>query len=1077
MYIKDMSSNGPATDTKDPPPNALLPSSSLPFGKYLPLSSISGPTYLTTQTLVQQVAYLLSDKLFTYSPESFYLDVAASGWSDANEQNANGYTTALHKMQIREGAGSIALGYMFSKDFNLKRRHIPQGIVTSSSALRFLQPALDQLSLLYAVSNPLVAHIAAVDYDGSNGGALVTDYVSAMRTADEIGFGLVASQSAHEAQHMALFSTLLARCLPVFHIYDGIRTGRDTTRVIDVLDQSGLRNTYWSVLDSMFAEHNHLSNEGKALRTLKALNDELGTDYRPFEYFGHEEPEAVLVAFGSVESAIASPLATNAAISGTKIGFISVRLYRPFLEDEFIKAIPKSVKTVAVLGQVYDISDVEESGVHSPLFEDVLAALTYARTTSTAPALREIKYARSESWTPEKLWKLFDLALGNSGTASLTSTSDTKTQQYVFWNLDDSSTSSASGYLAQALAKDSSQNVSFNAIQDNLIQGGIRRTDLRKSQKTETSTYPITSADAIVIDDVKILENIDVLSSVRDGARVILSLPSVKDEDVEKKLPASFRLTLARHGIELYLVDSSRTTIGNEIPDFDSLTIQTAFLRVVLSRTEEIGLQKLAAVSSNLETLQKVSADLEKTLRQVEIPKEWSEIEYEKHDHILPTAISANSFTTFDKTEEEPPSQLRTWQTSAKALLFKEAYHTEAALRPEIPQKSYTIHVKENRRLTPLTYDRNIFHIEFDIGTSGLKYDIGEALGIHAENFHEHVMEFIKWYELNPDDIIELASRENPSTVFETRTIYQTLKQNLDIFGRPPKKFYESLAEFATDANDKKNLLTIAGPEGFKEFTRRAEVDTITYVDVLQEFPSARPSFHDLARLITPLKRREYSIASCQAVTPTSIALMVVVVNWTDPRGRDRFGHATQYLSLLAPGSPVTVSVKPSVMKLPPLSTQPLILAGLGTGLAPFRAFVQHRALEKSQGKPIGPVLLYMGSRHQREEYCYGEEWEAYARAGVITLLGRAFSRDQPQKIYIQDRMRQTIGDIVDAYVKEPGCFYLCGPTWPVPDVTQVLEEALEKGVKEAGGKWKKGDGSREIMKLKDEGRYVLEVY
>ena len=224
------------------------------------------------------------------------------------------------------------------------------------------------------------------------------------------------------------------------------------------------------------------------------------------------------------------------------------------------------------------------------------------------------------------------------------------------------------------------------------------------------------------------------------------------------------------------------------------------------------------------------------------------------------------------------------------------------------------------------------------------------------------------------------------------------------------------------------------------------------------------------------MKRREYSIASCQAVTPNSVALMVVVVNWVDSKGRDRFGQATKYLSSLKPGDPVTVSVKPSVMKLPPKSAQPLIMAGLGTGLAPFRAFCQHRAMEKAQGKDIGSVLLYMGSRHQREEYCYGEEWEAYQAAGVITLLGRAFSRDQPHKIYIQDRMRETIGDIVQAYIKEEGAFYLCGPTWPVPDVTKVLEEAIERG-REWGEKGRKVDGRKEIEKLKDVGRYVLEVY
>ncbi|TKA75482.1 Sulfite reductase [NADPH] flavoprotein component, partial [Cryomyces minteri] len=239
-------------------------------------------------------------------------------------------------------------------------------------------------------------------------------------------------------------------------------------------------------------------------------------------------------------------------------------------------------------------------------------------------------------------------------------------------------------------------------------------------------------------------------------------------------------------------------------------------------------------------------------------------------------------------------------------------------------------------------------------------------------------------------------------------------------------------------------------------------------------FPSAHPSFHEIVRIVSPMKRREYSIASSQKVTPNSVSLLVVTVDWVDPKGRDRFGQATRYLNGLHLGAPVTVSVKPSVMKLPQKSTAPLIMAGLGTGLAPFRAFVQERAWQKQQGIPIGSVLLYMGSRHQREEYLYGEEWEAYQDAGIITLLGRAFSRDQKQKIYIQDRMRETLADIRKAYLHEEGAFYLCGSTWPVPDVTNVLEEAIEVDAKAAG---KKVDPRKEIDRLKDELRYVLEVY
>ena len=91
-----------------------------------------------------------------------------------------------------------------------------------------------------------------------------------------------------------------------------------------------------------------------------------------------------------------------------------------------------------------------------------------------------------------------------------------------------------------------------------------------------------------------------------------------------------------------------------------------------------------------------------------------------------------------------------------------------------------------------------------------------------------------------------------------------------------------------------------------------------------------------------------------------------------------------------------------------------------------------------------------------------------------MTLVGAAFSRDQPQKIYIQDRMRETLPEIRQAYLREEGAFYLCGPTWPVPDVTAVLEEGIEI---EAAAEGKKKDGHKEIEKLKEEGRYVLEVY
>ncbi|KAL5336682.1 hypothetical protein BJX70DRAFT_372235 [Aspergillus crustosus] len=1035
------------------------------------LSTLGGPTYVTAQTLIQQVAYALSDKIFSYSPETFDLDAALREWASKKEVNANGEAPGVQTLETRQGAGNIALGYLFSQDFDLKKRHVPQGIVASSATLPYLRAALEQLSLLYSVASPVAAHVAAVDYAGEDG--LVSDYVSALALAEELGLGLVSSASVHESQHMALLTTLLASVLPSIHIYDGVRVGRDNTRVIDTLDQAGLGRAYETIRKTLDDQRSrHLDNEGKLLELIRSLNGELGTDYGAFEYHGHAEATSVLVAFGTIEASLTAQVARSLAKDGVRVGVVNVRVYRPFLEEEFLKALPQSVRTVGVLGQVINEQTVQEQGIRSTLYEDVFAALTFATDREQAPSVVDIKYARSQRWDLISIAASFQLVsdkpiVQSSEPLQILDTS--AVQEFTFWDVDSSASDNAATLLSQALAADSASNVTTSKVFDNVIQGGVVRVDIRKSSKTLDAPYPVAAADTSYVGDIKLLGEIDVLASLKNNGKLILNVSGVKEDELEKKLPSVFKQAVAERGIALHLLDPSAV----EDAALEPLALQVAFLSVALPSLQEYATKKLATFPGNAESLDKVSKDLEKVLRQLEVSEAWKTPEEGAEAPLLAKDLTPNSFVPFDKEDTEPATFLKDWQTVAKGLAFKEAYSAQNALRPDLPTKTFTVHVKENRRLTPTTYDRNIFHIEFDLGDSGLTYDIGEALGVHCENDPEEVLQFIKFYGLNADDVVEVPSREDPA-VLENRTVYQALMQNLDIFGRPPKRFYEALAEFASDQKEKTDLLTLGGPDGAVEFKRRAEVDTITYADILLEYPSAHPDFHDLIRLVSPMKRREYSIASCQKVTPTTVALMIVVVNWTDPRGRDRFGISTRYLYRLQPGTPITVSVKSSVMKLPPKSTQPIIMAGLGTGLAPFRAFVQHRALEKAQGKEIGAVLLYMGSRHQREEYCYGEEWEAYQEAGVITLLGRAFSRDQPQKIYIQDRMRQTIPEIVQAYIREEGSFYLCGPTWPVPDVTAVLEEAIALEAKNTG---KKVETRKEIEKLKDEERYVLEVY
>ncbi|KAI9791020.1 MAG: hypothetical protein M1816_004587 [Peltula sp. TS41687] len=1060
------------------------PSSSLPFGRHIPFTAISGPTYVTAQVLIQHTAYALSDRIFTYSPDTCDLDVAVRHWSLQGAHNAYGFVTGVSSMQIRPGAGSIALGYVCSKDFNPEKRHLPQSLIGSTSSLRYLRATLSQLFTLHHVGNPIVVHVAAVDYAAGAANSLVSDYSAALSIAEELGLGMVCSTSAHESQHMALFSTLLSNLVPTIHIYDGVTTGRQTTRVIDGLNVKGLYATYTSVLEEVKSAQEKAENQERRLRhLLRAFNGELGTAYELFEYHGHESPEHVLVVFGTVESSLSVSVAKKLAKAGRKVGVLNVRVYRPFAEEDFLDALPLSVRNIAVLGQVYNQREVDDASTHSTLYDDVLAAVTFSNRRLFRPSVVDVKYAREQVWTPvaleavfwglgRKLTTIFQLITEfEAQTAEVSQTSvAATTQRYIFWDVDESLSVNAPSMIGELLARDSSRNISLRAVHDDVTHGGVKRTDIRSSKKSVENASSVEEADVVYVGNLDLFKDINVVRSVKPSGTLLVQAPDLKDEDLEKKFSAADRKAIAEKGIKLHILSPPANTETNHHIYITVL----AFLKLARPDLLETGLAKVTKINGEDNISERILTSLSDCIRETPVPQSWTAIELDEEEKpALPTDIKATSFTSFDKQEPQHPSLLRTWHSIAKTIAFKEAYGTKPALRPDLAAKTWTVYVKENRRLTPITYDRNIFHIEFDLGTSGLKYEIGEALGIHGENDETEVNEFIKFYGLQPEEIVEVPSREDPD-VLEARTVYQSLMQNVDIFGRPPKKFYEALAEFADDENEKKELLTMAGPEGATEFKRRAEVDTITYADILLEFPSAHPSFHDIVKIVSPMKRREYSIASSQKVTPNSVALLVVTVGWVDPKGRDRFGQATRYLAKLAVGSPVTVSVKPSVMKLPTEATQPLIMAGLGTGLAPFRAFVQYRAWQKAQGIDIGSVLLYMGSRHQREEYLYGEEWEAYQAAGVITLLGRAFSRDQRQKIYIQDRMRQTMSDIIQAYIKDRGSFYLCGPTWPVPDVTEVLQEAISLEAKADG---RKVDSRKEIERLKDDLRYVLEVY
>mmetsp|Transcript_4430 Transcript_4430/g.9545 ORF Transcript_4430/g.9545 Transcript_4430/m.9545 type:complete len:1182 (+) Transcript_4430:140-3685(+) len=401
---------------------------------------------------------------------------------------------------------------------------------------------------------------------------------------------------------------------------------------------------------------------------------------------------------------------------------------------------------------------------------------------------------------------------------------------------------------------------------------------------------------------------------------------------------------------------------------------------------------------------------------------------------------------------------------AALPLIFPDAFQKTNAIKPASREKAYQVRLTKKIRLTPGEYNRDIFHLEFDISDTDIQYRIGDALGVYPENDEAEVDAFIREYGLNPNEFVSFPSRDGQVEIKSVRNI---LLSELDLFGKPSKRFYCALSSFATSRYENLKLLH-TGTDDSEQF-KLGTYETVRFSDLLLQYRSAKLTIKDLIEIVPRIQARHYSIASSQKLHPTSVHLLIVAVDWVTPSGKKRYGAATRYLnSLDASKQPrVTVDVISSVLRLPETHDSALILTGLGTGLAPFRAFVQERKWLKEQGHAVGPIRLYFGARHRREEYLYGDEWDAYQAEGLVDLC-LAFSRDQPEKIYVQTRMNEDKLVLRKLLAENDAHAYMCGPVWPVPDVSKALAVALSTTDE---------PDHDAVEKLKKLGRYLLEVY
>lgn len=933
----------------------------------------------------------------------------------------------FQEVDIRAGAGLAPLGYS-SQSVASK----PVGIVTPGYGLPYFASALS------GADKRFLFNVAALSYDDKDS-TLGSDFVTPLSVAKQLGFNVVSPVSLAETEQSTLLSLALAQYFQkasTVHLFDGVRYSK-TFR--------NLPSTLENVEGALAAIGKGLSNDPSVDEIVEKVNAVSGASLSNFQYSGPADAETVFVTFGATESELFASIGAPT---------LAVRIALPFDTQKFVESIPASAKTIVVVGQ----SANDNTAVPSPLRLDVSAALFFHNR-------RGVKVAEHQ-YKPDFNWTAKDAAnVAATFIPALAQSVDDGARDYVFYLPDNSKLLDTPAKIAKTLVG-AGENVVFNTAFNSLVHTGVFQARITLSGQPGAATAAVA-----VFEDINLLNHIDIVDAVKAKGTIVY----IGGAEVEK-YPQQFVADIIAKDIKLVAINSEALA-----EDVDSIAVlaQANFYSAANFPSDK--LQQLVASNLSQEQIHDlINANGDESNVAVysseQLPKpEFSEEVVEE----LPYSIRANAFTPNYIREQqekinEAPSVTSTITELTKKLAFKEAYHVEKKLRPDLPLiKNHVIKVKENRRLTPADYDRNIFHIEFDISGTDLTYDIGEALGIHARNNEAQVLEFLQQYGLDPEQVVQVPNKDQPQFI-ESRTVLQVFAENLDIFGKPPKKFYESLIPFAADEEEKKVLQELITPAGAIDLKNYQEVEFYTYADIFQKFPSVRPELGDLINIVAPLKRREYSIASSQKMHPNEIHLLIVVVDWIDNQGRKRYGQASKYISDLKIGQELVVSVKPSVMKLPADPKAPVIMSGLGTGLAPFKAIVEEKLWQKQQGLEIGDIFLYLGSRHCRQEYLYGEVWEAYKDAGIITHIGAAFSRDQAQKIYIQDRIRENLDDLKVAMIDQKGSFFLCGPTWPVPDITSALEDIISADAKERNVKV---DLNEAIEELKETSRYILEVY
>lgn len=349
---------------------------------------------------------------------------------------------------------------------------------------------------------------------------------------------------------------------------------------------------------------------------------------------------------------------------------------------------------------------------------------------------------------------------------------------------------------------------------------------------------------------------------------------------------------------------------------------------------------------------------------------------------------------------------------------------------------------------------KETIHLEFDLEGSGLTYEVGDALAVLPENAPDVIDSILQATKLDGSSTVSLKDGDC--------TLRDALTQKLEIttITLPVLKRYN---EFAQNT-DLDALIQPDNKQKFNDYVFGREL-----IDILTDFPAREMTANGLASILRKLPPRLYSIASSIKAHPGEVHLTVGVVRY-NTNGRERKGVCSSYLAdLISEGDSVRVFVSPNKhFKLPSDPDAPLIMVGPGTGIAPFRAFIEERQATGANGKN----WLFFGDQHYLTDFLYQTEWQGYINDGILNKLDLAFSRDQANKIYVQDCMRENAAELYK-WLMEGATFCVCGDASRMAhDVDQALHDIVAK----EGGMSDEA-AAEYVKKLKSEKRYLRDVY